>query len=138
MTSATTQSLLIDQLWTCTTGGSRPTLSQDADKFSIYSSCTATLRARQLNAVLIPELTESAIADVTFPTLKARFIAAFSESVTADEKLGENAGMELTHLNEGTSFTKSSWMFSHFVEGGTSERDLRHERHGQFHPEGCR
>ena len=32
-------------------------------------------------------------------------------SVTVDEKMGENAGMVLTHLNERASFTKSSWRF---------------------------
>ena len=55
-------------------------------------------------------------------------------TVTAGEKLSENTGMELTHLKEGASFTKSSWRCSHFVEGGTSERDLRDERGGPFHP----
>ena len=58
--------------------------------------------------------------------------------VIAGEKLSENAGMELTHLNERASFMKSSWRRSHFVEGGTSERDLRDETGGPVHPGDCR
>ena len=54
--------------------------------------------------------------------------------VIADEKMSENAGMVLTHLNAGALFTKSSWRCStDFAEGGTSERDLRDERSGSLH-----
>ncbi len=53
-------------------------------------------------------------------------------SVTADEKMREIAGMELTHLMARASFTKTSWRcLPSFAEGGTSERDLRNERGGR-------
>ena len=55
-------------------------------------------------------------------------------AVTADEKLSEIAEMVLTHPISGASFTKSSCRCSHLAEGGTSERDLRDERGGPFHP----
>ena len=55
--------------------------------------------------------------------------------VTADEKMSENAGIELTHRTVQASFTRISWRcLRDFAEGGTSERDLRDERSGPFHP----
>ena len=61
------------------------------------------------------------------------------EGFIADEKMSEIAGVELTHPMAGASFTKSSWRCStDFAEGGTSERDLRDERGGPFHPGYCR
>ena len=55
--------------------------------------------------------------------------------VTADAKMSENAGNELTHRIAQASFTKISWRcWRHFAKGGTSERDLRNERGGTLHP----
>ena len=54
--------------------------------------------------------------------------------VIADERMSETAGMVLTHLNAGASFTKSSWRCStDLAEGGTGERDPRDEGSGPFH-----
>ena len=59
--------------------------------------------------------------------------------VTADVKMSEIAEAELTHLAGRASFTKNSWRcLRNFVEGGTSERDLRDERSGPLHPGDCR
>ena len=67
------------------------------------------------------------------PYAMANLVAPFS-CVIADEKISEIAGVELTHLIAGASFTKSSWRCSTgFAEGGRSERDLRDERGGLFH-----
>ena len=60
---------------------------------------------------------------------------AGSARVSANVKMSGIAGMALTHRTARASFTKSSWRCStHFAEGGTSERDLREERGGPFHP----
>ena len=55
--------------------------------------------------------------------------------VIADEKMSENAGVELTHLKAGALFTKFSWRrLTEIAEGGRRERDLRNERRRAVHP----
>ena len=55
--------------------------------------------------------------------------------VIADEKMSENAGVELTHLKAGALFTKFSWRCpTEIAEGGRRERDLRNERRRAVHP----
>ena len=56
-------------------------------------------------------------------------------AVATDEKLSEIAEMVLTHPIWEASFTKSSWRCSHFVEGGTSEKEI-HEMKGRAVPSG--
>ena len=88
------------------------------------------------DAVTLMEITSSSSTTERGPSPAASIASGFGNlSRGLAPSSASTYGMELTQRAERASFTKSSWRcLPSFVEGGTSERDLRDERSGPFHP----
>ena len=77
MTTTPAPAFPIDDLLTCAKCGNQVTLNEDPEhRYHCYLSCTMPIKARELNAYLIPEITSAVITETTFPSLKDRFLSS--------------------------------------------------------------
>ena len=85
MTTATARAFPVDTLLTCAKCQGHIKLGKEPEsRYTCPNSCMPTFRARELNRLLILEITRVVITDSTFPMLKDRFFNALAENGGAD------------------------------------------------------
>ena len=90
MTTTPAPPFPIADLVTCAKCGNQATLNKDPkQQYHCYLSCSMPIRARELNAYLIPKITSAVITETTFPALKDR--------VNGGVKVGRAAGRLLSN-----------------------------------------
>lgn len=81
MTTTPVPAFPIDDLVTYAKCGNQATLNKDPEQqYHCYLSCSLPIRARELNAYLIPKITSAVITETTFPALKDRFLKALTKT----------------------------------------------------------
>ena len=86
MTTMTARTFPLDDLLTCGNCQGKFTLETDPQpRYVCGNSCSTGFRADELNRLVIPEVTAVVVTDATFPTLKARFVHAMTETTDQDQ-----------------------------------------------------
>ena len=81
MTTATAPAFPVDTLLICAKCQGEIKLGEDPEpRYTCPNSCVPNFRPRELNRLLVREITGAVITDSTFPTLKDRFFNALAET----------------------------------------------------------
>lgn len=109
MTTMTAPTFPADRLLTCAKCGSEITLSREPEpRYACANACITPFRAKELNRLLITDITAVVINDATFPMLKASFIEGMRETAGHDPGNPPTDDVIRRYANDPDTFMRES------------------------------